>query len=112
MLSGFAKLHVTEPHTRLAVGGMGCVGCVTKVTTLGLRGRSISVPRSSVLIQVRGVTQPPPPAQVTKALEAVDGVTSATVDFKSETAVVTGDADADALVAAVVAAGKRASIRE
>jgi copper chaperone CopZ len=49
---------------------------------------------------------------VTKALEAVDGVTSATVDFKSETAVVTGDADADALVAAVVAAGKRASIRE
>jgi hypothetical protein len=56
VLSGFAKLHVTEPHTRLTVGGMGCVGCVTKVTTLGLRGRSISVPQSSVLTQVRGVT--------------------------------------------------------
>ena len=42
-------------------------------------------------------------ARVKDALEAVDGVTSATVDLEKESAVVEGCAEADKLIAAVQA---------
>lgn len=46
---------------------------------------------------------------VEEALEGVDGVTDATADRAAETATVEGEADTDALVAAVEAAGYEAS---
>ncbi|MWG36152.1 heavy-metal-associated domain-containing protein [Halomarina oriensis] len=46
---------------------------------------------------------------VVEALEAVDGVESASADTDDETATVEGDADTDELVAAVEGAGYDAS---
>jgi len=46
---------------------------------------------------------------VTEALESVPGVTSASADREAEQATVEGDADPDALVAAVKDAGYEAS---
>ncbi|MFD1515292.1 heavy-metal-associated domain-containing protein [Halomarina rubra] len=46
---------------------------------------------------------------VEEALEAVDGVESASADNEAETATVEGEADTDALVAAVEGAGYDAS---
>ncbi len=42
---------------------------------------------------------------VTEALEAVDGVTAATVDHEADSATVEGDADVETLVTAVEDAG-------
>jgi copper chaperone len=44
-------------------------------------------------------------SNVVEALEAVSGVTDATADHEEGTASATGDADADALVAAIEDAG-------
>lgn len=49
-------------------------------------------------------------ARVKDALEAIDGVTGADVDLASNSAVVTGDVDAAAMVAAVEALGFGASV--
>lgn len=46
---------------------------------------------------------------VEEALEGVEGVTAAEADNETDTASVTGDADVDALVAAVADAGYDAS---
>lgn len=49
-------------------------------------------------------------ARVKDALESIDGVTSADVDLDANSAVVTGDVDAAAMVAAVEALGFGASV--
>lgn len=49
-------------------------------------------------------------ARVKDALEAIDGVTGAQVDLSSNSATVTGDVDAAAMVAAIEAIGFGASV--
>lgn len=49
-------------------------------------------------------------AHVEKALKAVPGVVSVTVELKPGRATVTGDADATALVKAVMDAGYKAAV--
>ncbi len=55
--------------------------------------------------EVQGMTCDHCVRSVTEEVGAVDGVSSVDVDLKAGTAVVTGDADADAVRAAVVEAG-------
>lgn len=60
-------------------------------------------------LTVRGMSCGGCESTVEDALEGVDGVADATADRETDTATVEGDADADALVAAVEDAGYDAS---
>ncbi|HKI56396.1 MAG TPA: cation transporter [Trueperaceae bacterium] len=60
-------------------------------------------------LKVEGMTCHHCVMAVTKALESVAGVTSAKVDLDNGSAVVDGDADVQAMIAAVQEEGYRAS---
>lgn len=63
----------------------------------------------SITLTVTGMTCEHCEESVTEALEGVPGVESATADREAEMATVEGEADLDALVAAVESAGYEAS---
>lgn len=63
----------------------------------------------SITLTVTGMSCEHCEESVTEALEGVPGVESATADRDAERATVEGDADIDALVAAVESAGYEAS---
>ena len=63
----------------------------------------------SITLTVTGMSCEHCEESVTEALEDVEGVSSATADREAEKATVEGDADLDALVAAVESAGYEAS---
>lgn len=63
----------------------------------------------SITLTVTGMSCEHCEQSVTEALEAIDGVTRATADREAEQATVEGEADVDALVAAVESAGYEAS---
>lgn len=64
----------------------------------------------STTLDIDGMTCAGCTRVVTSVLEDVDGVENADVDLDAETATVDGDADTDALVSAVEAAGYDASV--
>ena len=66
---------------------------------------------SSIELEISGMTCNHCVARATKALEAVPGVESATVTLEPGGAVVKGDADVDALTAAVREAGYTADVK-
>ena len=66
----------------------------------------------TVRLRVGGMTCGHCSSHIEKVLAAMEGVTSATVDLASAQATVVGTASADALVAAVEAAGKMAELVE
>lgn len=63
----------------------------------------------SIRLTVTGMSCEHCEESVTEALEGVPGVESATADRKAEMATVEGDAEVDALLAAVESAGYEAS---
>ncbi len=62
-------------------------------------------------INVTGMTCGHCVAAVTKALEKINGVEKAEVDLEKEQAIVTGDADREAMLAAIKQEGYDASVK-
>ena len=73
-------------------------------------GSTADVDESKIELKVESMVCGGCQASVQQALQSVAGVTSATVDLESGTAVVLGSATAEALIHAVGAAGKTASL--
>jgi|EP01046_Picozoa_sp_COSAG06_P006518 uncharacterized protein YcbX/copper chaperone CopZ len=82
----------------------------TSLEPLPQPGPSTTSTAVKITLKVDGMMCGGCQANVKKALEAVEGVSSATVELDPGSAIVVGSASAEVLIQAVVAAGKKASL--
>jgi len=105
-IEGVDSVVVNLAAERADIQASGPVSRQQLISTIEAAG--YSVPATTIELSIEGMTCASCVGRVEKALQAVPGVTDATVNLAAERARVHGNVDPDALVAAVASAGYEA----